>query len=417
MSLGRVVIGNPGALQEMPIMAAAFAKASLLREYVTPFGSPKGFEPRWTVWLPSVARRRVAYEIRKRDLPCEIDPSQVHLAGSLYNAMFVTAQRIRILRPLRRPLLRLNNEGFDRLLARRIRPGDACVIPTHQAALSTIRRARILNVPTLLEANNVHYLHAERLLQQEARLNPHYSQTLQFHDLPSRDKRRADSEYREADRILALCTYHKNTYLENGIDESRILMTPLGVDSTLFRPMPRVDDGVFRILFKGQITQRKGISYLIDAFTRAAIPNSELLLAGQVVGESRMWRGIPGVRHLPHVPYIHQLPEIYAQADVFVSPSIVEGFLITGLEAMSCGLPTIVSTNTFATDVITDGKDGFVIPIRDSNAIVDRLRLLHEDPDLRAAIGRRARARALQFTWERYGESVIAAVGDLRVDS
>ncbi len=392
------------------MMAAGLARANLLREYVTPFGNPSGFEPRWMGSLPTGFRRRIDHELRKRALPSVIHPSQVHHAGTLFDALFVGADRIPALRSLSLPLRRLSDVQFDRLLARRLRPGDAGVIATFQAALATIRQARKLGIASLLEANIAHYLHCERLLQEEARLQPDYAATLQFHNFPDWVKRRYENEYREADRILALCTYHKATYMELGVDESKLMMTPLGVDADLFRPMPRPDDGIFRILFKGQITQRKGISYLVDAFIKAAIPNSELLLAGRVVGDDRMWRTIPGVRHLPHLPHLHQLPAVYAQADVFVSPSIVEGFLMTGLEAMACGLPVIVSTNTFASDVITDGLDGFVVPIRDVEAIVDRLRFLHANPDLRTAVGRRARGRALDFSWERYGDSVVAAV-------
>lgn len=390
------------------MMAAGLARANLLREYVTPFGDPVGFEPRWMSSLPNPLRRRVGLELRKRALPYLIHPSQVHHSATLYNALSVSVDRIPFLKSLSTPLIRFNDAQFDRLLARRLRPGDTCVIPTLQAALATIRRARKLGIAALLESNIAHYAYVERMLRDEARLQPAYAATLKFH-FPDWIKRRFENEYREADRIFALCTYHKETYLECGVDESKLVMTPLGVHTDLFRPAPRPDDGVFRILFTGQITQRKGISYLVEAFTKAAIPNSELLLAGRVVGDDRMWRGIPGVRHLPHLPYL-QLPEVYARADVFVSPSIVEGFLLTGLQAMACGLPVIVSTNTFASDVITDGQDGLIVPIRDMEAIVDRLRLLHANPDLRAAIGQRARARALDFTWERYGDRVVAAV-------
>jgi glycosyltransferase involved in cell wall biosynthesis len=163
------------------------------------------------------------------------------------------------------------------------------------------------------------------------------------------------------------------------------------------------------VLFVGQITQRKGISYLIDAFRKLGIPRSELILVGQVCGSSRAWTGTQGVRHIPHVPR-SLLPQLYATASVFVLPSIIEGFGLTALEAMACGLPVILSDHTFGTDLIEDGIDGYVVPIRDSDAIADRLRLLHNRPALAKRMGAAARRKAEQFSWTRYGDRIIEVI-------
>jgi glycosyltransferase involved in cell wall biosynthesis len=108
---------------------------------------------------------------------------------------------------------------------------------------------------------------------------------------------------------------------------------------------------------------------------------------------------------------LRELPAIYHAADVFVLPSLVEGFPLTALMAMACGLPVIVSEHTFGEDVVRDGIDGYVTRIRDGEAIADRLRYLYENPDRRELMAAAARQRAEQFSWERYGERIIAAVG------
>jgi glycosyltransferase involved in cell wall biosynthesis len=96
-----------------------------------------------------------------------------------------------------------------------------------------------------------------------------------------------------------------------------------------------------------------------------------------------------------------------------VFPSLVEGFGLTALEAMACGLPVILSSNTFAEDVITDGVEGFIVPIRDSAAIAERLRLLAADPELRARMGAAARRTAEQHSWTRYGRQIVGIFRDL----
>ena len=139
------------------------------------------------------------------------------------------------------------------------------------------------------------------------------------------------------------------------------------------------------------------------------IPGSELLIVGRPVGEYHPWDSQPRVRHIGHVPR-WELPALYATADVFVFPSLLEGFGLTALEAMACGLPIIISENTFGSDVVTEGVDGYVVPIRDPEAIVARIVHLHEHPDVRARMGAAARRRAEEFSWDRYGKTVVGAI-------
>jgi glycosyltransferase involved in cell wall biosynthesis len=269
-----------------------------------------------------------------------------------------------------------------------------------------------LGVVSYLHYPIAHHRFAEQILTEEAARVPRYAATLQFHDLPASLRARFEAELLMADRIFVLSSFQKRTFIEAGVDEEKLVLTPLGVDLKLFRPGPRRrNEEPFRVIFVGQITQRKGISYLFDAFDRASIPNSELLLVGRVCGTDRPWSRLPRVKHIPHVPR-WKLPEIYSQADVFVLPSLVEGFPHTALEAMACGLPVIVSENTFGTDVVEDGENGYVVPIRDPDAIADRLRHLHANGDERSRMGAAARRRAAALSWDNYGGRVATIIGE-----
>jgi len=206
--------------------------------------------------------------------------------------------------------------------------------------------------------------------------------------------------------VLTLSSFETRTFVEAGVDPEKIVQIPPGVDVQLFRPAPRAEDGVYRILFVGQLTQRKGLSYLFDGFERAGLPQAEILLVGQRLGPLPPRERVRVTRAVAQ----SRLPPIYATADVFVMPSIVEGSCLTALEAMACGLPVIVSEHTGTNDLIKDGREGFVVPIRDPDAIAERLRVLHADPDRRRDMGRAARARAEQYTWRRYGDRVTEAL-------
>jgi len=94
------------------------------------------------------------------------------------------------------------------------------------------------------------------------------------------------------------------------------------------------------------------------------------------------------------------LRALYQQSSVLVLPSIEEGFGVVIAEAMACGVPVIATPNTAAPDLIRDGVDGFIVPIRDVGALTDRLLALRNQPDLRQEMGMAARERIRAFSWQ-----------------
>jgi glycosyltransferase involved in cell wall biosynthesis len=296
------------------------------------------------------------------------------------------------------------------VLAREVDRGHAAVIAPATASVATLERARRLSVRSFLQYPIAHYREAQRIMREEADLQPGFAGTLQYERLPDRILRQVDREIELADVIFAVSRFHRDSFIAAGVPEGKLVVTTLGVDSERFSPAPTDrGDHLFRVLFVGQISQRKGLSYLIEGYESAGLGDAELLLVGAPVGTTAPWRDRPGVRHLPPMPRA-ELPGVYADADVFVLPSLVEGFAMTPLEAMACGLPVIVSDHTGANDVVEDGVNGYVVPIRDPGAIGERLRHLHGNPRLREEMGRAARATAERHSWRSYGERVAAAV-------
>jgi glycosyltransferase involved in cell wall biosynthesis len=98
----------------------------------------------------------------------------------------------------------------------------------------------------------------------------------------------------------------------------------------------------------------------------------------------------------------------YAWADVFLLPTICEGSATACYEALAVGLPVVTTPN--AGSVVRDGVDGFVVPIRESEAIVERLERLAEDRDLVDRMSTDALVRASEFTLAKYGERLITAL-------
>jgi glycosyltransferase involved in cell wall biosynthesis len=191
-------------------------------------------------------------------------------------------------------------------------------------------------------------------------------------------------------------------------------VVPLGVDTQRFahasQPEETGRDEVFRVIFVGQISPFKGLHYLVGGLRMAGLPRSELLVLGSIKDADYARRVLSTrdvrIRLLGHVPQI-ELRQWYRRADVFVLPSISDGFALVVAEAMTAGLPVIVSENVGARDLIRDGIDGFSVPIRSAETLAEKITWLYEHPEERAAMGIQARQRVQEFTWGRYGERLL----------
>ena len=110
------------------------------------------------------------------------------------------------------------------------------------------------------------------------------------------------------------------------------------------------------------------------------------------------------VEFLGSVPQA-DLPKIMSESHVLVLPSIEDGFGLVMSQAMACGCPVIASTNTGGEDLFADGVEGFIVPIRDVDALANRMQRLMDDPDLQRRMSEAALARVRYLGgWTQYGD-------------
>jgi starch synthase len=405
----RVIVANPGSLPEVVVMARQLAEAGVLSEYVTTLVGPTGRVGRLVAFLPRPLRRRVEREAKRRGVVGTIDDSLIRQTAPILEALVMISVRLS-LRALQGPLIRLRNFVFGRQVARRLRSHHSAFVGCYGASLPGLRRAHALGVRTYLDYPSAHPAFWEALLTEEASRRPDCAADILRQIPTAAERRHVEAEIEAANEILMLSTFQRQTFIAAGVPVDKLPMIPLGVDLELFKP-PRTPPSEipFRVISVGRISYPKGIPYLVDAFNSARIPGSELLLVGASTDTYRPWRDSSSVRHIDNVPR-SDLPRLYAMAHVFVSPSLVEGFGLAALEAMACGLGVIVSENSFGYDVVTNGSEGYVVPIRDHVAIASKLRFLFERPDERARMGRAARARAELFPWHRFAKAAADAI-------
>jgi glycosyltransferase involved in cell wall biosynthesis len=164
-------------------------------------------------------------------------------------------------------------------------------------------------------------------------------------------------------------------------------------------PRPAPDDGVFRVLYVGAISVRKGLRYLIEAFRQLKHPKKELWIVGPTINT----RGLENLSLPEGVKFFgplkgDDLQAVYLQATVFCLPSIEEGQALVLSEALTYGLPVIATENTGIEDLLDDGKGAMVVPIRDADAIGIWLKRLSDDSDFLTTKRQEALATTARLT-------------------
>ncbi len=221
-----------------------------------------------------------------------------------------------------------------------------------------------------------------------------------------------------ADHILVNSGFVRDTLMASRrIPADKITVLTWGVDLARFAPAPVASSKPepFRILFAGEIGLRKGALYLLQAWEKLKLPDAELILIGPVadIGE-RLAESKAKFRLLPVLPQ-EELVSYYQNASVFIFPSLIEGSARVIQEAMACGLPIVTTPN--AGSIVQDGIEGFVVPIRDPEAIGARILELYKHPERRQEMGLAARAAAVrEFAPEVYHRGLMRLYAALRPD-
>jgi glycosyltransferase involved in cell wall biosynthesis len=245
----------------------------------------------------------------------------------------------------------------------------------------------------------------ERIWQEEVRRWPG---SIDFppHGEPAWKRSRKDAEVALATKISVASAFSKASL--EGLDiQAPISVIPYGFPIDAFTPRVSAPSGKFTVLAVGTHDLRKGTPYLLEAWRRAAIPQAELHLVGPLRLAKSFLDGYAGLfHHWPHAAKA-DLAARYAAADVLAFPTLGDGFGLVIQEAMSCGTPVITTPCGGGPECIDDGANGWLVPPRDVEALVERLHFCAANRDATFAVGRAARARAEQWTW-RHADELLA---------
>jgi glycosyltransferase involved in cell wall biosynthesis len=213
-----------------------------------------------------------------------------------------------------------------------------------------------------------------------------------------------------SDLILVPSPYVQQAMERLGVPRDRVQVVPYGLAADWCTESPNPQPG--RILYVGSVRLLKGCHYLAAAtriLQQRRVP-CEVRVVGSYRPEAIAHPAFQGPTYVGPVPRA-QIQQEFLQADLLVFPTLCDSFGLVQLEAMACGLPVIATPHCGA--VVRHGIDGLIVPIRDAVALADRIEQLVSDRPLRQTMAIQARQRAQAFTWNQYGDRLLAALTTL----
>jgi glycosyltransferase involved in cell wall biosynthesis len=299
--------------------------------------------------------------------------------ADIIQTIYVMSLKLKMPSKISRYLAFLSKLEQDRMCRKYMDDCDVFIF-YNGSGLNSSRLGRKHGVISIVEAVNSHVEYQEDLLREE-----HEKRGLIWIPFPENEKNRRLTEYREADYILLPSEFVKRSFISKGFSESKLLKVPYGfnrlnISDTFNIVKSKRDD--FTILYVGSISVRKGVRYLIEAFKGLDCSKKRLV----IVGPNNNDGALEGVILTDEIVFTGvlkglQLEETYKSADVFCLPSLEEGLALVLGEALSYGLPIIATCNTGADDIISDGVEGYIVPISDSESILNRLQSLVDNPE------------------------------------
>lgn len=398
-----ILLSHPTANQNVRQAALAFARTGLLSEF-------------WTciTWqkeglLDRLAPARLRKELRRRSFPNELTP---------YLRAYPAREWLRLIvgqlgwsglgRNERSPFsVDAVYLSLDRRVARRLASclTTRIVYAYDAGALETFKAARERGLICIYEHPIVHWRVVRQIQREEAELQPEWAPTLGALADSEEKLARKDEELARADLVITASTFAKNSLAEAPTLRAPVRVLPYGTVAGTPGLRERAREKL-RVLFVGALTQAKGLGYLLEAAARLE-GEIELTLIGRRVDEAIPTPAVLAKhRWFPSLPHEELLLEMKRQ-DVLVLPSLHEGFGLVLGEAMAQGLVVITTPHTAGPDLITDSVDGFLIPIRSSDAIEEKLRWLRREPDRLEEMQAAAQRRALDFSWENYRQGLV----------
>lgn len=279
------------------------------------------------------------------------------------------------------------------------------------SAYDTFKEAKRNNIKCIYDLPIGYWRCMHALLGEEAARNPKWKMTL-----GGLSDSQVKLETKDQELALADIIYVASSFTKKSLEMFPGKLAPIHVVPYGFPPInthrtyQHIGHRKIKLLYVGGLSQRKGIAYLFEALEGLEdLFELTIIGAGNIEGCSELRRNLSKWNYLPPQPH-DVILNIMSQNDIFVFPSLFEGFGLVITEAMSQGTPVITTDRTCGLDIMTDGKDGWIIKAGSSEQLKEKLLFLSDNRDLIVQAGQEALKTAAQRPWEKYEEELVQSI-------
>ena len=268
--------------------------------------------------------------------------------------------------------------------------------------LEYLQQKGITTVVDQIDPARVH----EQVVQREMQRWPGWQDAADA--VPEQYYERLEKEWQLADLVLVNSLWSKKALIAQGVPEQKLVVTPVAFESATAVEARQITRAPLTVLSLGTVTLSKGIQYLLEAARTLAESTIKFIVAGPISISDTAIRAAP-----PNVTFVgrvtrDQSRDWYRKADIFILPTLSDGFAITQIEAMAEGLPVVTTPN--CGEVVTHGLDGVIVPPADSAALAAALATLNEDRKLLADMSYYALRKSKTFHLPRQADEIERAV-------
>lgn len=409
-----VIVAHPGRQHSFRV-AKALKEGGLLFKYVTTvYNKDDSLLMRFVkLFLNKDSFQRAS----KRKCP-GLDDNDVIQFCELEGILLLALQRIDFTRILSNKVQRYVTNKFQRKLANYVirNPQIEAVISydTNSSVLFSILKDKVPHVKLIMDNAhpNRHYLYHS--YRENWECVGDFSKTLEAcgYLMDSQNAEVYGKEVKLADYHIVASSYSLKALEFDNVPRSKIFKIAYGVDNNSFLKSNRsYSQDKLNVLFVGEVNQRKGIRQVLEV---AKIINSDKVVFN-IVGLGREYCSDlynefnSYVNFLGRVPYEDLLHQ-FSSSHIFLFPTMGEGFGLVLLEAMAAGLPVITTENCGGKDIVLNEQNGFIIPVGDTKAIIDKVNWALMYPDNLRKMSVEAIKTAHYYTWSTYEDGIRSAI-------
>ena len=407
-----IILSHPTGNENVRHVAVAFAEANLLDQFFTTINWNPGST--FDRILPPSLRE----SFRRRSFPEMVRRRTRSLPTREAARLFFGAIHLPFWSEHERGVLSIDaiSAVLDRTVAAKIRGSENCKLAYayEDCAVATFAAAEHRRIPRIYDLPIGYWRVGRGIFAEECEREPEWAPTLTGMRDSNEKLARKDEELRLATCVVVASTFTKSTLAE-GPHHRPVTVIPYGAPRIAANEIANVGTKL-KVLFAGSLGQRKGLSYALRAVELIGKENCELTLLGRKAAEGcrPLDQAVRAHRWLPSLSHARVLLEM-GQHDVLIFPSLFEGFGLAITEAMSQGTPVISTLHTAGPDIIDDGIDGFIVPIRSAEAIAEKLGLLARDRERLRAMKISAREKAQRHSWENYRRALVTMAQEVMI--